>query len=175
MKVVVFSPNRGGAVIEYYGKYTVGYGAGRGSRPGHRPCLHLTGPTVPDPLPARGRVRCHHVSQRWKMLSTCGHGPGPRSWVRDLHVPSGLQRALSSASCSGGVRSRHVSRRRGRGRKPSAGSSHTHRIQCGWLRRALPPRHVGQLLSGLTVDRILPRYKCSRMRRICAEPVCRIK
>ena len=24
--------------------------------------LHLTGPTVPDPLPARGRVRCHHVS-----------------------------------------------------------------------------------------------------------------
>ena len=24
--------------------------------------LHLTGPTVPDPLPARGRVQCHHVS-----------------------------------------------------------------------------------------------------------------
>ena len=23
--------------------------------------------------------------------------------------------------------------------------SPTHRIQCGWLRRALPPRHVGQL------------------------------
>ena len=37
MEVVVFSQNRGGAVIEYYGKYTVGYGAGRGSRPGHRP------------------------------------------------------------------------------------------------------------------------------------------
>ena len=37
MEVVVFSPNRGGAVIEYCGKYTVGYGAGRGSRPGHRP------------------------------------------------------------------------------------------------------------------------------------------
>ena len=30
--------------------------------PGDR--LHLTEPTVPDPLPARGRVWCHHVSQR---------------------------------------------------------------------------------------------------------------
>ena len=37
MKVVVLSPNRGGAVVEHRGKYTVGYGAGRGSRPGHRP------------------------------------------------------------------------------------------------------------------------------------------
>ena len=38
----------------------------------------------------------------------------PREWVWDLHVPSGLPRALGSASCSGGVWSRHVSRRRGR-------------------------------------------------------------
>ena len=37
IEVIVFSQNRGGAVIEYCGKYTVGYGAGRGSRPGHRP------------------------------------------------------------------------------------------------------------------------------------------
>ena len=37
MEVVVFSPNRGGAVVEHCGKYTVGYGAGRGSRPEHRP------------------------------------------------------------------------------------------------------------------------------------------
>ena len=37
VEVVVFSPNRGGAVVEHCGKYTVGYGAGRGSRPGHRP------------------------------------------------------------------------------------------------------------------------------------------
>ena len=36
MKVVVFSPNRGGAVVEHCEKYTVGYGAGRGNRPGHR-------------------------------------------------------------------------------------------------------------------------------------------
>ena len=32
------------------------------------------------------------------------------------------------------------------------------RLQCGWLRCALPPRHAGRPLSGLTVDRILPRY-----------------
>ena len=37
MEVVVFSSNHGGAVIEHCGKYIVGYGAGRGSRPGHRP------------------------------------------------------------------------------------------------------------------------------------------
>ena len=36
-EVVVFPPNRGGAVVEHCGKYTVGYGAWRGSRPGHRP------------------------------------------------------------------------------------------------------------------------------------------
>ena len=36
-EVVVFSPNRGGAVVEHYGKYTVGHGFGRGNRPGHRP------------------------------------------------------------------------------------------------------------------------------------------
>src|SRR6185295_17978196 len=37
VEVVVFSPNRGGAVIEHCGKYTVGYGAWRGRRPGRRP------------------------------------------------------------------------------------------------------------------------------------------
>ena len=44
-KVVVFSPNRGGAVVEHCGKYTVGYGAMRGSHPGHRPwsCGDLAG------------------------------------------------------------------------------------------------------------------------------------
>ena len=35
--VVDFSPNYGGAVFEHCGKYTVGYGAWRGSHPGHRP------------------------------------------------------------------------------------------------------------------------------------------
>ena len=32
------------------------------------------------------------------------------------------------------------------------------RIKCEWLRQALLPLGTGQLLSGLTVDRILPRY-----------------
>ena len=36
-EVVVFSPNRGGTVVSYCRKYTVGYGAWRGSNPGHRP------------------------------------------------------------------------------------------------------------------------------------------
>jgi len=36
-EVVVFSPNRGGAVVEHCRKYTVGYDAWRGSRPGRRP------------------------------------------------------------------------------------------------------------------------------------------
>ena len=37
MEVVVFSPNRGGAVVEHCRKYTVGYGVWLGSRPGRRP------------------------------------------------------------------------------------------------------------------------------------------
>ena len=36
-EVVIFSPNHGGAVVEHCRKYTVGYGAWRGSRPGCRP------------------------------------------------------------------------------------------------------------------------------------------
>ena len=37
MEVVVFSPNRGGAVVEHCRKYTVGYGAWHGSCPGRHP------------------------------------------------------------------------------------------------------------------------------------------
>jgi len=53
-----------------------------------------------------------------------------------------------------------VSRRHGRRlvRKPSDGRLATHRIQCAWLRHALPPRHARQPLTGLTVHRVLPRY-----------------
>jgi len=49
--------------------------------------LHLTGPPVTDPLPARGRVRCHHVSPRWKCSAPVAEDPDPRRWVRDSHVP----------------------------------------------------------------------------------------
>src|SRR6185503_8133952 len=37
VEVVVFSPNRGGAVVEHCRKYTAGYGVWRGIRPGCRP------------------------------------------------------------------------------------------------------------------------------------------
>ena len=37
VEVIVFSPNRGGAVVEHCRKYTAGYGVWRGSRPGRRP------------------------------------------------------------------------------------------------------------------------------------------
>ena len=37
VEVIVFSPNCGGAVVEHCGKYTVWYGAGHGSCPGHHP------------------------------------------------------------------------------------------------------------------------------------------
>ena len=36
-EVVVFSPNRGGTVVSYCRKYTVGYGVWRGNHPGRRP------------------------------------------------------------------------------------------------------------------------------------------
>ena len=37
VEVVVFPPNRGGTVVGYYTKYTVGHGDWRGGRPGYRP------------------------------------------------------------------------------------------------------------------------------------------
>jgi len=46
VEVVVFSPNRGGAVVEHCGKYTMGYGAWRGRRPW--PCGdHASVPVAP--------------------------------------------------------------------------------------------------------------------------------
>ena len=50
-EVDVFSPNRGGAVVEHCGKYTVGYGAWRGRRPW--PCEDRAGVPV---APAGGVV-----------------------------------------------------------------------------------------------------------------------
>ena len=64
MEVIVFSQNRGGAVVEHCGKYTVGYGAGRGSRPGHRPwsCGDRAGvlaaPAGSVAAPVEGTVLC---------------------------------------------------------------------------------------------------------------------
>jgi len=52
--------------------------------------------------------------------------------------------------------------------------SPTHRIQCGWLRRALPSRLAGQSLSVLTVDRVLPRYTVQSPAPHPRRAVCRI-
>src|SRR6185312_6644967 len=56
-----------------------------------------------------------------------------------------------------GVRSRHVSRRRGIVRESSAGRlAHPPHLM-RWTRRALPPRYTRQPLSGPAVHRVLPR------------------
>ena len=62
-----FPPNRGGTVVEYCRKYTVGRGVGRDSRPGYRPwsCGDRTGIL---PAPAGGvvvAVGCT-VLQMWR-------------------------------------------------------------------------------------------------------------
>ena len=67
VEVVVFSPNRGGAVVGHCGKYTVGYGAWRGHRPGRRPwpCRDRAGVLV---VPASGVVAAVEgtVLQAWR-------------------------------------------------------------------------------------------------------------
>ena len=110
------------------------------------------------------------------MLTPVAADPDPRRWVRDLRVSSGVPqmgpgpprdypdpRELSAqlaAREGSGAATCHADA--GAGASLPLEASPTHRIQCGWLRRALLPRHAGQLLSGLTVDRILPRYTVSR-------------
>jgi len=85
--------------------------------------------------------------------STCH--PDSCGWVRDLHVPSGLPRALDSASCSGGVRSRHVSRRRGHGRRSRRrpGSSGRHGRCCGGYH---PPGVAWRRSEGPTGQGLVP-------------------
>ena len=79
-----------------------------------------------------------------------GSGTSPRPSVPPTRVELIYRWAGSGgATCPAGV---------GAGVSLPLEDSPTHRIQCGWLRRAPPPRHARQPLSGLTVDRILPRY-----------------
>ena len=69
-EVIVFSPNRGGAVVEHCGKYTVGYGAGRGSCPGRLPGLCgdragiLMAPVGVVAFPVEGTVLHVDVAER---------------------------------------------------------------------------------------------------------------
>ena len=104
------------------------------------------------------------------MLSTCGRGPGPPQVglgpPRAFRTPtdgsgtstclSGLPRALGSASCSGGVRSRHMSRRHGRGRRSRrrpGGSSGRHGRCCGGYH---PPGVAWRRSEGPTGQGLIP-------------------
>ena len=131
-------------------------------QPGPRDRISLTGPTVPDPLPARGWVRCRHVSQRWKSSGSATVSPDPRRRVPDLHVyhPDPRERLmqLSAQGRSGAVTCPASA---GAGASLPLEACSPTRIKCGWLRRALLPQGTGQLLSDRTVNRELPR--CAQM------------
>ena len=119
---------------------------------------YLTGPTAPDPFPALGTGPVTpRVPEKGKLRANSQGLGSPYGSGTSPH-PSGPPTRVEPIYRRGGVRGRHVSRRRRRGASFPLEDSPTHRIQCGWLGHALPPRHAGQLLSGLTVDRILPRY-----------------
>ena len=88
VEVVVFSPNRGGAVVGHCGKYTVEYGGWRDRRPGCRPwpCGDRAGVLV---VPASGVVAAVEgtILQAWR-------GDVPRvlqarvlSWSRPEPLP----------------------------------------------------------------------------------------
>ena len=100
--------------------------------------------------------------------------PDPRRWVRDLHVPSGLSqmgpgppraypdpRELSAqlaAREGSGAATCHADAGADAGASHPLEASSPTRIKRERLRRALLTLGTGQPLSGLTVDRILPRY-----------------
>ena len=93
------------------------------------------------------------------MLSTYGRGPGPpqvgpgppRAYPdpRELSALLAAREGSGSATCHADA---------GAGASLSLEDPSPTRIKCERLRRALLPLGTGQPLSGLTVDRILPRY-----------------
>ena len=111
----------------------------------------LTRPTALDPFPAWGWVRRRHVSLRkgsselTAEASDPRRSPGPLASIRTSHTAWGS----GAATCPGGT---------GSYASLPLEDSPSHRIQCWWLRRALPPQHAGHPLSGPTVHRVLPRY-----------------
>ena len=115
---------------------------------------YLTGPTAPDPLPSWGRVRRRHVSLRKGSSELTAEAWGSET----SHVHPDLPRSRTNIP-PGGPEPPRVPQARAQARaRVFQEDSPTHRIQCGWLRCALPPWHTGQLLSDLTVDRILSTY-----------------
>ena len=117
---------------------------------------YLTGPMAPDLLPALGRVRRRHVSPRKGSSEPATEDPGPLIGVRNLltHVRTSHARRPNIPPGGSGATTYSA----GAGASLPLEDSPAHRIQCGRLRRALPPRLAGQTLSVLTVNRVLPRY-----------------
>ena len=83
-EVVVFSPNRGGAVVEHCRKYTVRYGAWRGSRPW--PCGDRASVLA---APAGGVVVAVEgtVLQAWRGDIPRVLQAGALSWLRSGPLP----------------------------------------------------------------------------------------
>ena len=96
------------------------------------------------------------VPEKGALSQTAG-GPGPPTGSRTPIYYPDPSAWREQTPRLGQVRSRHVFAGAGTRASLPLKDSHTHRIQCGWLRRALTPQNAGQSLSGLTIHRILPR------------------
>ena len=121
--------------------------------------LHLTGPTVPDPLPARGRVRCHHVSRRREHSAKIAGGPGPPTGSRTpIHYLDPSAGREQTPRLGGGSGTATCPQAQVRARVPSfLGKTWpptafiTRGVKC-----ALPQQSPRRLSPGYT-DRALPR------------------
>ena len=129
---------------------------------------------APDPLPFPGRVRRRHVSLRRGSSEPTAEGPDPPIGVRDLPAFVRTSHARRASISTGGSGGSTCPAGAGTGVGLPLEDSPTHRIQCGWLRRALPPRLAGQTLSDLTVDCVLPRYTVQPPTPHLRRAVCRI-
>jgi len=121
--------------------------------------LHLTGPTVSDPQPARGRIRCHHVSQRREHSAETAGSPGP---------PTGSRTPIYYPDNSAG---REQTPRLGESGATACPQTQIHArlpsclgktwpptaFNAGGVKCALPQQSPRRLSPGCTVDRALPR------------------
>ena len=82
-----------------------------------------------------------HVLEEGK-LRTNNRGLGPPIGVLDLLAPVWTSHARRTNIPPGGSGAATCPAGTGAGAGLPLEDSPTHRIQCGWLRRALPPRHA---------------------------------
>ena len=106
VEVVVFSPNRRGAVVKHCGKYTVGHGVRRGSHPGYRPwsCGDRAG-VLPAPASSSGGILRAPQVKVLRAPAVAGHAAVPDPLVGVLACtlggPGGTWR---SRTPRGGIR-----------------------------------------------------------------------